>query len=429
MSIVLILWTVLRITMLFHLLISEVHRFQNRFWECLFSMLLSLLFSLLISEVHRFQNLFWECLFSMLLGLLFSLLMNLLMSKENIRKLTDKLYAFKNRCWEFLFSLVLLMSKENIRKLTDKLYTFKNRYWWFLFSLLIVLLIIILIYMILNESSFLLIWQNYLEEKIPTHKIIMESANGYIDIYYLTEKKKIKKLKSYPIELILVYDFACYNSKNRILKEILKHQFLNCEIEAKPVACKTISFADNKKLRDEKYDVLNGETFGGLYKTKNIHFKFIYFIQDADGFNLDKMDKLWPLLDKIIENTRTKNYFKSNLHNNLDAKLRIDMKTLKIRNGIITEASYETDILVKYYKENYKWRPTMLLTQGNRKCYLIILDLPMNTFYVNIFKGNHNLKYLKKIYDIDYINDRLRFVIHWVKKYDGYDWLAKVIRR
>ena len=30
------------------------------------------------------------------------------------------------------------------------------------------------------------------------------------------------------------------------------------------------------------------------------------------------------------------------------------MKTLKIRNGIITEASYETDILVKYYKENYK---------------------------------------------------------------------------
>lgn len=321
---------------------------------------------------------------------------------RNITYLTDKLYAFKNRCWEL-----------NITK--------------FLFSCLILFLIIILIYIILNEYGFLSIWRNYLEETIPTNKVIIEDAKGYIDIYYLTENKKIKKLKSYPIELVVIYDFDCYNSKTILLKEILKDQFLNCNVEARPMGCKMVSYIDSKK-NDKGFDILNGETFGGFYKNKKIHFKFIYFIQDADAYYLKHMDKLWPLLNNIIENSHSKNNFYSNLHNNLDAKLRIDMKTLKIRRGIISVPTYEFDSLVKYYKKTYKWKPTILLTQENRKCFLIIVDIPMNNYYVNIFQSkgkSHNLRYLKKIYDIDNINNRFKFVVSWLRKYDIYDWLRK----
>lgn len=334
------------------------------------------------------------------------------------------LYIQKLKIKKLKMMFKLLEMLKNVSSaLTDKLYALKNR-WWQL-NIIIIILIVVLGLIILKEYGSITIWQSYLEEQVITNKVIIEDAKGYIDIYYKDENKKIKKLKSYPIELVLIYDFDSYNSKLRLLKEILKDQFLNCKIEAKPVACKMVSFVDSKKDNDKGFDVLNGETFGGLYKNnknnKNIHFKFIYFIQDADGYNLNHMDKLWPLLHRIIENTHSKNNFYSNLHNNLDAKLRIDMTTLKIRKGIITSSSYDFDILVHYYKETYKWKPTILLTQGDKKCYLIVVDVPMNNYYVNIFKNkSNNLRYLKKIYDIDIVNNRLRFVIHWFRKYDRY---------
>jgi len=268
--------------------------------------------------------------------------------------------------------------------------------------------LLILVFFFLNNLN-MGIFLNYLEEYIKLYDVIIEDAKGYIDIYYI-ENNKEKKLKSYPIELILVYNIDAYNKKIILLNEILKNQFRLCTIELKPLDCQLWS----TDFWGYNSGFLRGESFNGSYK--QIHFKFAYFIQDADGYNLVNMDKLWPLLNNIINENKIdkKNYFYNNI---LKAKLSIDLNTLKIRKGRITQSTNMYEILINYYNENYKLKPTVFLMNRKYNRYqLIIIDLPINSYYSDVFKKkNINLEYLNKLYKIEKI-EKMRFIKeYWIK--------------
>lgn len=92
---------------------------------------------------------------------------------------------------------------------------------------------------------------------------------------------------------------------------------------------------------------------------------------------------------------------------NLFVKLRLEPKTLKIRTGVSTAFSLEKDLILNYYKKNYKLKP-MVVFHYDGGYQLIAIDLPMNQFYVNTFKRfhKHNLEYLQKIYKFEIVEER-----------------------
>ena len=90
---------------------------------------------------------------------------------------------------------------------------------------------------------------------------------------------------------------------------------------------------------------------------------------------------------------------------NLLVKLRLEPKTLNIRTGISTAFTLEKNLILNYYKKYSNLKP-MVVIYYDGGYQLIAIDLPMNQYYVDVFKkSNHNLKYLQKIYQIERVQE------------------------
>lgn len=287
-------------------------------------------------------------------------------------------------------------------------------------------IIIIFLFLIIFQ---ILAW-NYLEEYVTVHQIIIEDAKGFIELCYEDENKKLRVLKKYPVEFVLTYDIDLYKNNVSFLKQVLTDHFRHSKITSTPTICKMWSYSESI-TKERKDEVLTGETLGGIYK--NIPYKFIYFIQDADGYDLDELDKLWPFLRRCVSNSKAQHFFDNEpSYNRVEGFLRLDVDSIKIRRGTITQYTSNHKILTKYYKEIYKWRPTIFLShRGREDAYqLITVDLPMNNYYVDVFNFKHKTKgsfkpfklsYLKKIYTMKYVDKRITFIRYWLFKYDKYD--------
>ena len=80
-----------------------------------------------------------------------------------------------------------------------------------------------------------------------------------------------------------------------------------------------------------------------------------YVIQDADGYNLETIDKSWPALNSILKgNPRT-------LKHNLILRFEIDLKTVKVRWGSITDITDNGKLLINFYKQNKILSPNQKL--------------------------------------------------------------------
>lgn len=295
--------------------------------------------------------------------------------------------------------------------------------------LLIILLfaLLCLLYEHIQYDTDLLYWRhfflNYLEAYVQTQRIRLEDCKGYVDLYYVHKSKnKIteKVTASYPIELLVIYDINDFNDIS-LLKTIIDNRFTNCSNLSEVQMCKLLV------IDKDNMDYLKGEILKGKYKNKP--FKFMYFIQDMYGQRLDEIDKFWPPLTRIINKIQMakSDYYGKLVNKHLNdghlfVKLRLEPKTLKIRNGISTAFTLEKDLILNYYIKNHKLKP-MVVFYYDGGYQLIAIDLPMNQFYVNTFKRfhKHNLEYLQKIYKFETVEERWSFTKKWLYKYDSYD--------
>jgi tRNA A37 threonylcarbamoyladenosine modification protein TsaB len=91
---------------------------------------------------------------------------------------------------------------------------------------------------------------------------------------------------------------------------------------------------------------------------------------------------------------------------NLGVKLRLEPRTLNIRTGLSTAHTVDKQLILNYYVKYSNLKP-MVAIYYDGGYQLIAIDLPMNQYYVDIFKqSNHNIKYLQKIYQIEKVQGR-----------------------
>lgn len=76
---------------------------------------------------------------------------------------------------------------------------------------------------------------------------------------------------------------------------------------------------------------------------------------------------------------------------------------------------------MSFYSINFRLKP-MLVLHYDDGYQLYTMDVPMNQYYVDLFKkSNHNLQYLKKLFKIEVVAKKWTYLKEWLYKYDSYD--------
>jgi len=95
---------------------------------------------------------------------------------------------------------------------------------------------LILLYFYIINTEMCMVFSDYVRDKLIFYGVIIEDAKGSLEIYIINNGRK-KRLKSFPIEVMVVYDRSYYNSKILLLKQLInkENQFIkNIKIELMP---------------------------------------------------------------------------------------------------------------------------------------------------------------------------------------------------
>lgn len=232
-----------------------------------------------------------------------------------------------------------------------------------------------------------------LKEYLDTNLVIIEDAKAYLNII-MKHKGREKILKSYPIEVMVVYDRSFYNKNVRLLEQLIQSQFKGIKIEVKIHEVLMWS-PDILHPKDGQSGWLKGESFSGWRRKTN--FKFFFFLQDAVGYELENIHKITSPLNKVLyknSNQLQNNYF---YHENHEVKLTLDMKTYKVREAFITEKTDDINLATNYYKQNFKRSPSLFIKTKYNQYQVIVIDI-FDDYYTKIIKKKGiSLRYLKKL--------------------------------
>lgn len=267
--------------------------------------------------------------------------------------------------------------------------------------------------------------QDFLDQYVKSNRIIMEDGKGQIILYHVVKGKE-KVISTYQVEYALHYPEKFYQKNVSLLFNIIKTNFMDCTKLSSADPCKLLVINDKGH-----YDYLRGEHISGNYKKKP--FNFFYVVQDHVYHRLLIIDKIWPPLKAIVDqfnNTKLSGSYELFLKKTFDTngklllKMELYTKTLKIRTGtatVWTDNVEKKKQVMDFYRINFKLKP-MLVLHYDDGYQLYTMDVPMNQYYVDLFKKfNHNLQYLKKLFKIEVVEKRWAFLKQWLYKYDSYD--------
>ena len=271
-------------------------------------------------------------------------------------------------------------------------YNLSKKFSYFIFLFIVTLFLSILYNFYVNEYFF----SNNIDNELVFDKVIIEDAKGYLDIYTNHEGKK-KKLRSYPVEFMVIYDYQFYDHNKLLLEQIIKNKLKNIELSLEP---QTRQMWSPTKIGGIDSGWLKGEICSGYYN-KKIFVKFSYFLQDAYGYELDAIYKCWPALKRVMGKSvqiRKNDFY----YENFELGFSLKQDTLKIRKGHITRVSNNLNLLTNYYNDCRKHAINCFFYRSDSKSpnyQVLVLDNYTETFYNDIFKKKKkNLKYFKKIY-------------------------------
>ncbi len=263
----------------------------------------------------------------------------------------------------------------------------KNYLWW------IVILYIILYYWV-DNSGLYLIWNEYLNNKLSSNSVIIEDAKAYLNIV-MKYNGRDKILKSYPIEVMVVYDKVFYNKNVRLLEQLIQGQFKNIKVDVKIHEVFMWS-PDILNPKDGQSGWLKGESFSGWRRKTN--FKFFFFLQDAVGYELENIHKITSPLNRVLNKNSSKlvenNYL---YHQNNEVRIVLDIKTYKVREALISEKTNDITLAIDFYEENIKRNPSLFIKTRYNQYQVIVIDT-FNDYYTKIIrKKGISLRYLKKL--------------------------------
>lgn len=293
------------------------------------------------------------------------------------------------------------------KKIKAMLVNYKILVFFFLICQLLIMLLWTFSYeYIINNNIYL----NSLENLVASQKIMVERSSGFINLYL-----NGRCLKSYPVNLMLIYNYYDYNGNN-MLKIILEDCFKNFEFKSNVYWCRLGLYKNGAITRDT---LLNGETVEGKYGDFN--YKLIIAIQEEHLYKLHNFDKLWPFLERVIKNSKLKNYNNLNI---LEGKLSFTEADWRMHTGFITGYTDNADLLYKYCKENYQqeWKNNhiyLVYHKDKKEAYklLIINRYWLNhpyfrdyfySYYPDLLNWNINeIEYLKKIYTKEWMKKEI----------------------